>query len=266
MSLEKKQIARQFSRAASSYDEVAQLQIRMAQRLMEKIPAQAIGSLVDLGCGTGHALAAIQAKTQLNLIGIDLAVGMIEQARHRFLAGDAIRLLVADLVTTGLPNHSVDWVFSNAALQWTDSRTAFAEIRRILKPGGQLLFSTFGPQTLHEWKTAWQAIGDSFTRVHEFESHSELSSRLVAAGFNDIEVGLQYVTTNFQSVDEMLASIKLLGATNASHQRATGLLGRAKYQRLKDHFDCRLRDQGHLTLMFECLFALARSPDELNTI
>ncbi len=258
MSLEKKQIARQFSRAAASYDEVAQLQIRMAHRLIEQIPIQATGTLVDLGCGTGQALARIADKTELKLIGVDLATGMIEQATQRLQSNPGIMLLVTDLAETGLPANSVDWVFSNAAIQWSDSRIALAEMKRILKPGGQLLVSTFGPQTLHQWKTAWQAIDDPYPRVHRFDSDVELTAHLEAVGFEASQVSTHCETSRFGSVDEMFASVKQLGATNASRQRAPGLLGRAKYQRLRDYFECVLLDQGHLPLTFECLFVSAQ--------
>ncbi len=258
MSLEKKQIARQFSRAAATYDEVAQIQSLMAQRLIEQIPAQATGTLVDLGCGTGQALAHIADKTELNLIGVDLAAGMIEQATQRLKSDPRTLLLVRDLMETGLLTNSADWVFSNAAIQWSDPLIAFAEMKRILKPGGQLLVSTFGPQTLHQWKTAWLAIDDPFPRVHHFYSDVELAAHLEAVGFQPFDVRSQCETSRFGSVDEMFASIKQLGATNASCQRAPGLLGRAKYQRLRDYFERVLLEQGHLPLTFECLFVSAQ--------
>ncbi len=158
MTLEKKQIARQFSRAATTYDDVASVQALMATRLIEKIPIDARGTLIDLGCGTGAALKSLASQTRLELIGIDVAAGMLAQTRLRLeRVSKKVVLLERDLENTGLENECADIVFSNAAIQWCQSRLAFAEMNRILRPGGQLFVSTFGPQTLCEWRQAWQA-------------------------------------------------------------------------------------------------------------
>ncbi len=53
---------------------------------------------------------------------------------------------------------SVDVLFSNLCLQWVEDLPAvFAGFRRVLKPGGLLLVSTFGPDTLHELRERLRA-------------------------------------------------------------------------------------------------------------
>ncbi|WP_254491521.1 methyltransferase domain-containing protein, partial [Salmonella enterica] len=69
------------------------------------------------------------------------------------LCGDAAALPLAD--------NSVDVIFSNLCLQWVDDLPAvFAGFRRVLKPGGLLVCSTFGPETLVELNEAFAAADD----------------------------------------------------------------------------------------------------------
>ena len=258
MTLEKKQIARQFSRAATTYDDVASVQALMATRLIEKIPIDARGTLIDLGCGTGAALKSLASQTRLELIGIDVAAGMLAQTRLRLeRVSKKVVLLERDLENTGLENECADIVFSNAAIQWCQSRLAFAEMNRILRPGGQLFVSTFGPQTLCEWRQAWQAIGDTSARVHSLEPLVTLQENLKIAGFDCLTAETELYRPEFISVNDMLRSIKQLGATNASRDRAAGLLGREKFLRLTNHFQNQLND-GVLSLSFECFFLNGR--------
>jgi len=255
MKLSKQQVARQFSRAAESYDEQASLQREMADRLIKLIPHQATGTLVDFGCGTGDALVKIAQQTNLNLIGLDIAAGMIEACRRNDASAKqrSVEWRVADLEQTGLETNSADFAFSNAAIQWCESRTAFAEMARVLKPAGQLLVSTFGSQTLHQWKAAWQTIGDFSPRVHEFESESDLRNALANAQFENIQLSVRQTELKFSDIPTMFRSIKKLGATNAIAGRATGLLGREKYRRLCNHFEKQLLENECLSLTFETI-------------
>ena len=83
MKLAKQQIARQFSRAAGTYDLAAQLQNEMASQLIDAIPADLKGTLVELGCGTGWALEQIAMLDRFELTAVDIAPGMIEVAQQR---------------------------------------------------------------------------------------------------------------------------------------------------------------------------------------
>ncbi len=255
MRLGKQQIARQFSRAAATYDEVAQLQFEMADRLIDRIPLGAKGTLVDFGCGTGYALEQLAGFPRLELVGIDLAKGMLEQARDRV---GPIQLIMGDLEQTELADNSVDIAFSNAAIQWCDATTAFMEMARVLKPGGLLLASTFGSGTLGEWKSAWHSIRDKNQRIHDFESDQQLRDALVETGFEEIEIALETQQLNFFSVDELFQNVKKLGATNAAPERPTGMLGRQKYFELRRHFENQLEIAGSITISFVCVFIAAR--------
>lgn len=249
MNLQSAQIERQFDRAAATYDDVASLQREMADCLLKRIPGMARGTMVDLGCGTGDTLAKLADQTSLELTGVDLSAAMLEHARTKV---PTATLLKADLQHLPFEDAAFDWAVSNAALQWCDATTALTEMFRILRPGGRLLLTTFGPATLHQWRDAMSAISDAHDRVHRFPSAENLLKIMQQAGFTEVEFHEQRRDQNFNSVSEMLDSIRKLGATNARRDRAAGLSGRQWLRQLKETLESQRNGSGRLTLTYQC--------------
>ncbi len=112
-------------------------------------------TVLDLGCGTGRDVFMLSALVGEGgrVIGVDmtpeqLAVGrahQAEQARafgHQASNVSFLEGQFEDLSSLGIADGSVDIVLSNCALNLSaDKRRVFAEIRRVLRPGGELLFS-----------------------------------------------------------------------------------------------------------------------------
>jgi len=98
-------------------------------------------TVLELGCGTGNDAARL-AREGYQVTAIDLSAEAIATARDRF--GDAVRFLVADMAwPLPFPEASVDAVMSNVALHMFPddvTRAVFAEIRRLVRPGGLFLF------------------------------------------------------------------------------------------------------------------------------
>ena len=254
MKLAKQQIARQFSRAAGTYDRAAQLQNEMASQLIDAIPGEANGKLVDLGCGTGWALQQIASLDRFELTAIDIAPGMIEVARQRV---PSATFHCCDLEETPLPDHWADVIFTSSSIQWCDTTAALREIKRIGKPGGSLLASSFGPGTLAELRSAWQTAGDRESRVHDFDSCETIESLMRQEGFANIEVLAEDHRVEFSSVDDLLKSIKQIGATNAAASRQSGLLGTERYREFRSVLQQR-QSEGELSLAFESIFISAQ--------
>lgn len=155
--VDKAQLARRFGAAARHYDAHARFQQEVGQALLDLMPDGQVGSELtvcglDLGCGTGFFLPALAGRCQ-QLHGLDLAPGMLAQAALR---GSGARLVCGDAEALPFADQSLDWVFSSLALQWCERPAqAFAEIHRVLKPGGQLLFSTLLVDSLWQLREAW---------------------------------------------------------------------------------------------------------------
>ena len=261
MNFAKDQIARQFSRAAETYDHSALLQHTMANRLIDRLFEEPANQgfkerrqLVDLGCGTGWALGKIANHTEFDLTAVDIAPGMIEVAMQRV---PEATFHCCDLEETNLTADFADVVFSNAAIQWCHLESALAEIKRICKPGGRVLLSTFGPGTCQEIKSAWQQVDEKNQRVHEFCSPNLLEAEMMEIGFENVQVESELHELLFDSVHELLQSLKQIGATNASSTRQRGLLGTKKYRAFQEVLEEQLRSDGQLKLTFHSVFASA---------
>jgi len=111
-----------------------------------RIAAIASGAtVIDIGCGAGMdlLLAAQAVGSSGRAIGIDMTEAMASRARAGAaalgLAHAEVR--IGDALDLPVDSDSVDYVISNGVINLTpDKRQAFAEVLRVLKPGGQFLY------------------------------------------------------------------------------------------------------------------------------
>lgn len=256
--LDPREVRRSFDQAAPGYDDSAVLQSEVRQRLLERLDFTRIEPAViaDLGCGTGGALEALQDRyPAAQVLALDIAEGMLALARRRAvgqcLAGDVQRLPLA--------SASVDLLFSSLTLQWcTDLGAALAECRRVLRPGGLLNFTTLGPATLGELRSAWAAVDDG-VHVNEFVDLHEVGDGLVGAGLAEPVLDIEHLTLTYREVGGLMRDLKAIGARNASVHRPRGLTGRGRHRRLAEAYEAFRRD-GLLPATYEVIFAQAWGP------
>ena len=182
-------------RNAERYDHHAALEQEVGRRLLDRVTFQREepAVIVDVGCGTGMGAAALKRTfRQAQVVALDLSAGMLAIAAGRSRLTRPIRPLQADATALPLRRHSVDLVVSNLALPWISNPGRFlGHVLRVLKPGGLLLFSTYGPESLEE--------------LHQAVTRSEAGC--VVPGFVDIlEVGDALFHTRYACVDPLLFS------------------------------------------------------------
>jgi malonyl-CoA O-methyltransferase len=247
--LQKQRVAASFSRAAASYDAVADLQRAVGDSLLSRIPAGPHATVVDLGCGTGYFQRPLAAMTHCEtLLGVDIAQGMLQYARQHhaaavscWLAGDAEQLPLAD--------NCVDLIFSSLAIQWCENLPAlFSEVARVLRPGGRFVFATLGPNTLNELRQAWQQV-DSHVHVNRFLPRSAL---LQAAP--NLVLSEQVITLQYQKLNELTRELKGLGAHNVNAGRPTGLTGKQRIIGLKQAYEAFRNGEGQLPATYQVWF------------
>jgi malonyl-CoA O-methyltransferase len=161
----KERIAGAFERA-SSYDDHAVVQQRIAQRLARRIAALPLGPaprILEIGCGTGFLAAALEGQMKgADWLMTDISPAMVERSRRRFGASPTYRFAVVDGEQPAFESAEApfDLICANFAVHWfEDLERGLSRLFRLLRPGGHLLFSTLADGTFGEWRSAHEALG-----------------------------------------------------------------------------------------------------------
>jgi malonyl-CoA O-methyltransferase len=256
--LDRPEVRASFDRASASYEAAAVLQARVADELLSRLdPFKfAPGVVLDLGAGTGRMTSALKQRYRRALVvALDLAPGMLREARrhqHLFrrferVCGDAMRLPFADA--------SVDVVVSSLMLQWCDPPDrAFAEVRRVLKPGGLFAFSTFGPDTLKELRSAW-AKADGYNHVNHFIDMHDVGDALVRAGLMEPVLDVDRMQLTYPDALALMRDLKAIGAHNVTAGRPRALVGRSRLRQMQNAYEAFRRD-GRLPASYEVVYGV----------
>lgn len=252
VAINKQDIAASFSRAAVTYDSVADLQRQVGHRLLSLIPVAGYPEIMDLGCGTGYFTRRLVSEFAAAVTGMDIAFGMLDFARaHESAAG--IDWCCGDAESLPLAGASQSLIFSNLALQWCGGlQRTLSEAWRVLKPGGCFAFSTLGPGTLHELRDAWSQV-DRFTHVNRFAEPAVIRDEVDHAGFSCRLVSEQIVM-GYRSVRELTHELKMLGAHNLNPGRAVGLTGKGRIRAMLQAYEAYRDQSGKLPATYQVFY------------
>lgn len=255
---DKRRVAESFSRAAASYDSVAELQRAVGGELLQRLPPLLPARWLDLGSGTGHFSRGLAERyPQVDGVALDLAEGMLRHARPQggachFIAGDAERLPLRD--------GSLDLIFSSLAVQWCgDFATVLCEARRVLRPGGVLAFSSLCVGTLQELRDSWQAV-DGFVHVNRFRRFEDYQALCAASGLQVLTLERQARVLHFSDLRALTHELKALGAHNLNPGRPDGLTGRARIRALVEAYE-NFRQAAGLPATYQVVYGVLRRPD-----
>ena len=149
------------------------------QALTEELRLRPGSTLLDLACGRGAYGLSVAKQTGTPLIGVDFSEQALTEARQQAaqMAVDNASFVRGELTATGLPDASVDAVLCTDAIQFPDEpAVAYAEIRRVLKPGGRVAL------------TSWEPSDRADERLSTRLRRVDLAAGLHEAGFTDVEV------------------------------------------------------------------------------
>jgi len=264
----KSTVQRQFNEKAGSYDQYADVQKVMASRLMrrldEAVPAPR--DILEIGCGTGACTERVLTRfPQASVSALDIAPGMVEAAKRRLAArGEQCRWIVADVEEWAAAQsaQTCDLIVSNACFQWlAQPEVTLAHLYRLLRPGGCLLFSTFGPQTfweLHDsFHEAYARLGRPPARHGlTFRSEAQWKDMLLRAGFRDNHTESGLKTYVFPSVRQFLHTVKEIGASATQATGTRGLGQRRLMMEMLQQYETRHRIRSGIPATYEIILAV----------
>jgi malonyl-CoA O-methyltransferase len=255
---DKRQVAASFSRAAASYDSVAQLQRDVGNQLLSLLPGDFVPRVwLDLGCGTGYFSRALGERFPSgNGLAMDIAEGMLNHARplggaSHFIAGDAERLPLRD--------STCDLVFSSLAVQWcADFESVLSEAFRVLKPGGIFAFASLCVGTLFELRDSWRVV-DGMVHVNRFRELDVYQQLCAASGLDITSLQALPHVLYYPDVRSLTHELKALGAHNLNPGRPGGLTGRARILGLIEAYE-QFREAKGLPATYQVVYAVLEKP------
>ena len=262
------QVRRAFSGATNTYDEHAVLQREVADRLLQHIEFVKINPrrILDIGCGTGYFTRLISRRfRKADVTALDLSENMVRctseghdrrmpwHGKHHHVVSDGCLLPFAD--------GSFDLVCSSLAMQWSDDpQLMMREMRRVLAPGGLILFSTFGRRTLAELRQSLAEISNERAGlVLPFPDVTSLGDSMMQLAVELPVTDSDLFTLTYPNTMALVRELKNIGASSAAiNNRPSGLYGRALLKQLEEVYSAKHRSEdGRIYATFEALYAQA---------
>lgn len=263
-----------FDRAAPGYEKSAVLQREVTSRLAERLqyikvrPRQAL----DLGAGTGTGTRALRKLYPgAGIVALDCSPAMLRELESGESFWESLRgrtvAVCADAHQLPFPDRSFELVFSSLTLQWCeDPQRVFREIFRVLQPGGALVFSTLGPDTLRELRASW-AAADAGTHVNDFIDMHILGDMLAETGFADPVMDMEHITLTYRDVGGLLRDIKEIGANtvldagDSGENGPRGLTGKGRLAAMRQAYESYRTAEGLYPATYEIVYGLAWGRD-----
>ena len=258
-------IRRHFGRATASFDSAAVLPREAGKRLLESLDYldDTIPEVVlEVGCGTGHTAAILKKRwPKARIIALDAALPMLRQAKAQAGWWKPFTRLCGDAEALPLADGSVDVIVSNLALPFVNDLPAvMTGFRRVLKPGGLLLCSTYGSETLGELDYAFSQV-DKAPHVHPFAPIATFGDALMRAGFRDPVIDRDLFTLTYADLPALMAELRALGYANARSDRRRTLTGKGRFDAAARAYEALRLPDGKLPSSWEVLYAHAWAPE-----
>lgn len=263
--VDRRNVAQAFDDAAKDYDKASLLQQTVADRLVESFDLIKINptSILDIGSGTGYGSRNLKQRfKKAKIYQSDISGEMLKASRKRapkyfsknhFVCADAAQMPIED--------NQFDLVFSSLMLQWcNDLDLVFAEVKRMLKPGGVFLFASFGPDTLKELRESWQKADDNI-HVNAFVDMHDIGDSLIRNGMDAPVLSVEHIVLTYNDCKQLMRELKNIGAHNVNQGRCKTLTGKERLNKVIAHYE-KFRSDNKLPATYEVVYGHAWRPHQ----
>ena len=251
------EICNAFHRCASDYEAAAVAQKEIGSQLFERLDYLKIEPryVLDLGCGTGLFTQKLKKKyPKATVVGVDLAYAMLDKAKSSQSWRAHPAWLRADMHVLPFSNGLFDLVFSNQVFHWSpDYPALIREVNRVMNSGGCLMFSTLGPDTFQELRTA----GEQHAHANDFLDMHDVGDILLAEQFLDPVVDMEQLVLRYKRWPDLLRSLQKQGVRNINPKRNQGLTGRQHWAEFEALVLKHRTPEGKYPLTYEVLYGHA---------
>lgn len=259
-----------FDKAATTYDAAGILQQEVADRLVERMDLMSMKpvSILDAGAGTGFISKLLATRyPKAKITALDLAFNMLKQAKGKRSFkqrwNKQFNYVNAEVENLPFADASLELIISGLTLQWCqDLPKVFAEFKRVLAPGGLLMFSTFGPDTLKELRQSWAEV-DDLAHVNAFADLHDVGDALLQTGYLDPVMDMEMLTVTYQDVKTVMRDLKQIGAHNVMQGRSHNMTGKNKLEKMIQSYE-QFRVDGLLPVTHEIVYGHAWVPEMNN--
>ena len=211
--------------------------------------------VVDLAMQCGFAGRLSERFPASRILSCGYIPGLPETGR-----ASRIHAVAASPLALPLAAESTDLVASNLGLFWfSDSGPVLGEIRRVLRPGGLIAFTTLGPGTLAELRRSWERVDDR-SHVIDFVDMHDIGDAMVKAGFADVVMDAERISVTWPDVPALLRDLRGLGTGNPLPDRPPGLTTPRRLRALADAYEGRL-PSGRVTATVELVHGHGWKPE-----
>lgn len=254
------------ARAAAGYRAAATLPALVAERLLERLDGLRFepAMMLDLGCGPGDVAVQLARRwPKARLLAVDAVRPMLDQVPARLgWFGPKLHRLQADAARLPLADSTIDLLVCNLVLHAVDDLPGTLNgFRRALRPGGLLLLSIYGRDTLTELREAGQRIGD-VERVGRFADVQRLGDAMMRAGFAEPVLDTDWITVRYRDPAQLFAELKASGLSHAAVSRSRGLTTPRRLAALQAAYDRFHRSDDTVPATWEIVYASAWAPEE----